>query len=136
MTTTSSPNTTADVRVLSPTGAQPVSELSDQMQQFCVDDGVETEQHQQQTISPTPSESGFCVVTSPTTNDYIGLGNDSVADSLLNDQPSQQLQPTTIARRPTGKKKLFAFGKKRKEKATTVPKRENVQNAISDRGSM
>uniref|UniRef100_A0A914IE53 G domain-containing protein n=1 Tax=Globodera rostochiensis TaxID=31243 RepID=A0A914IE53_GLORO len=100
-------------QTISPTPSESVFSVvtepttNDQIHEICVDDGVETEQHQQQTISPTPSESVFSVVTEPTTNGGIGPGNDSVADSLRNDQLSQQLQPTTIAQ-PTVKKKCLA----------------------------
>uniref|UniRef100_A0A914ID21 G domain-containing protein n=1 Tax=Globodera rostochiensis TaxID=31243 RepID=A0A914ID21_GLORO len=93
---TSSPKTT-DGGLTADKVPQPIAELADELAELA---------QRQQANSPSPTESGFELVSSSACGRGIGPGN-SVADSLRNDQLSQQPQPTTIAQ-PTVKKKCLA----------------------------
>uniref|UniRef100_A0A914HCF1 Uncharacterized protein n=1 Tax=Globodera rostochiensis TaxID=31243 RepID=A0A914HCF1_GLORO len=104
---TSSPNTTdgdltADKVYLWPSFAQPIAELADELAELA---------QRQQTNSPSPTESGFDLVsTAGGQNDEDGtvFGNKHALATLQHDQLSEHQQLPTTNGQPTGKKKCLA----------------------------
>uniref|UniRef100_A0A914I9F7 B30.2/SPRY domain-containing protein n=1 Tax=Globodera rostochiensis TaxID=31243 RepID=A0A914I9F7_GLORO len=104
---TSSPNTTdgdltADKVHLWPTFARPIAELADELAELA---------QRQQTNSPSPTESGFDLVSTACgqdDEDGTGFGNEHVLATLQHDQLSEHQQHSTTNGRPTGKKKCLA----------------------------